>query len=36
MGSRSTFVLHCHCFVVSVTVLLSMWKGHVSWLKGLI
>jgi len=36
MGPRSTFVLHWHCFVVSVTVSLSTWKGHVSWLKGLI
>ena len=35
MGSCSTFMLHCHCFVVSVTVSLSTWKGHVSWLKGL-
>ena len=35
MGSCSTFMLHCHCFVVSVTISLSTWKGHVSWLKGL-
>jgi len=26
MGSCSTLMLHCHCFVVSVTISLSTWK----------
>jgi len=28
MGSHSTFVLPCHCFVISVIASLSVWKGR--------